>query len=234
VAWGLVRGNNAGWSSFEVEASLVIGVLLLVAFIGWEVRARVPMVPMRFFRSRVFSASNAIGFLLFASLYGNNFFLAQFLQAAQGYGPLASGLRLLPSTAMLFVIASISGSLVNRLGERSLIVGGLLLQAGGLAWIAFIARPDLIYTGLVVPLIVAGIGVSMAMPAAQTAVVSAVAPNEIGKASGIFNMLRFLGGVFGVAIPAAVFAGVGGYGSPQAFSHGFVPAMGAGEIRQTS
>ncbi len=224
-AWGLVRGNNAGWSSFEVEVSLVIGFLLLVAFIVWEVRSRVPMVPMRFFRSRTFSASNAIGFLLFASLYGTNFFLAQFLQTSQGYGPLASGLRLLPSTATLFVVAPIAGSLINRLGERSLIVGGLLLQASGLAWIALIARPDLIYTGLVVPLIVSGIGVSMAMPAAQTAVVSAVAPHEIGKASGTFNMLRFLGGVFGVAIPAAVFAGIGSYSTPQAFSHGFVPAI---------
>lgn len=226
VVWGLVRGNSAGWSSFEVGASLVAGVLLAVVFVVWEVRTRVPMMPMRFFRSRAFSASNAVGFLLFASLYGNNFFLAQFLQTAQGYGPLAAGLRLLPSTAMLFVVAPIAGSLVNRLGERPLIVGGLLLQSVGLAWIALIARPNLPYTGLVVPLIVAGIGVSMAMPAAQTAVVSAVAPNEIGKASGTFNMLRFLGGVFGVAIPAAVFAGIGGYGSPQAFSGGFVPAMG--------
>ena len=171
-----------------------------------------------------------IGFLLFASLYGNNFFLAQFLQTAQGYGPLGAGLRLLPSTAMLFVVAPLAGALVNRIGERSLIIVGLLLQAVGMAWIALIAKPDLAYAALVAPLIIAGIGVSMAMPATQTAVVSSVAANEIGKASGIFNMLRFLGGVFGVAILAAVFAGVGSFGSAQGFSNGFASAMSVAAV----
>jgi EmrB/QacA subfamily drug resistance transporter len=226
LVWGLVRGNSVGWGSFEVVAALVSGGTLSVAFVAWELRARVPMVPMRFFRSRAFSAGNAANFLLLAAIYGTLFFLAQFLQTAQGYGPLAAGLRLLPWTACLFVVAPISGSLVNRVGERLLIVGGLLLQAIGLAWIGLIARPGLAYAGLVVPLIIAGIGGSLAMPAAQNAVVSAVAPNEIGKASGTFSMLRQLGGAFGVAILAAVFAGIGGFRSAQAFSNGFAPAMG--------
>jgi MFS family permease len=206
-------------------ATLVAGAGLAVAFVAWELRARVPMVPMRFFRSRAFSAGNAANFFLLAAIFGTLFFLAQFLQTAQGYGPLAAGLRLLPWSACLFVVAPISGSLVNRVGERPLIVGGLLLQAVGLVWIGLIATPDLAYIGLVVPLIIAGIGGSMAMPAAQNAVVSAVAANEIGKASGTFSMLRQLGGVFGVAVLAAVFAGIGGFSSAQAFSNGFAPAM---------
>ncbi len=225
LVWGLVRGNSAGWGSLEVVASLVAGVGLAVAFVVWELRARVPMVPMRFFRSRAFSAGNTANFLLLAAIFGTLFFLAQFLQTAQGYGPLTAGLHLLPWTACLFVVAPISGSLVNRVGERPLIVGGLLLQAIGLAWIGLIARPDLAYAGFVVPLIIAGIGGSLAMPAAQNAVVSAVAPNEIGKASGTFSMLRQLGGAFGVAILAAVFASIGGFRSAQAFSNGFSPAM---------
>ena len=225
LVWGLVRGNSAGWGSLEVVASLVAGVGLAVAFVVWELRARVPMVPMRFFRSRAFSAGNTANFLLFAAIFGTLFFLAQFLQTAQGYGPLTAGLHLLPWTACLFVVAPISGSLVNRVGERPLIVGGLLLQAIGLAWIGLIARPDLAYAGFVVPLIIAGIGGSLAMPAAQNAVVSAVAPNEIGKASGTVSMLRQLGGAFGVAILAAVFASIGGFRSAQAFSNGFSPAM---------
>ncbi len=226
IAWGLVRGNSVGWGSVEVIMTLVAGVLLAITFIAWEAHARVPMVSMRFFTSRAFSASNAIGFLLFASLYGNNFFMAQFLQTAQGYGPLDAGLRLLPSTAMLFVVAPIAGALVNRVGERLLIVVGLLLQVAGLGWIALVAAPNLPYTVLAAPLLVSGIGIAMAMPAAQNAAVSAVPTSAIGKASGTFNMLRFLGGVFGVAVPAAVFAGFGGFGSAQAFSNGFAPAMG--------
>ena len=112
----------------------------------------------------------------------------------------APGCGSLPWTATLFVFAPIGGALVNRVGERPLIVAGLLLQAIGFAWIALIAAPELAYVRLVAPLILAGAGVSMAMPAAQNAVLSAVAPAEIGKASGIFNMLRYLGGAFGIAI----------------------------------
>jgi MFS family permease len=139
-------------------------------------------------------------------------------------------LRLIPWTATLFVFAPIAGRLVNRVGERPLVVIGLLLQAVGLAWIALSAAPDLAYAKLVAPLIVAGAGVSMAMPAAQNAVLSSVAVNEIGKASGTFNMLRFLGGVFGIATLVAVFAGSGSVGSPQAFSDGFVRAIGVAAI----
>src|SRR5260221_547817 len=179
VVWGLVRGNQVGWSSVEVVTTLVAGFGLAVVFVAWERRARVPMLPLRFFRSRAFSAGNAAGFLYFASLYGSAFFLAQFLQTALGYGPLGAGLRLLPWTAMLFVSAPLAGVLVNRFGERTLMVGGLLLQAGAFAWIGLIARPGLAYPELVAPLII-----------------------------------------------AAVFAGVGSFGSAQAFSNGFAPAMG--------
>jgi EmrB/QacA subfamily drug resistance transporter len=225
VVWGLVRGNRAGWSSLEVVTTLTAGFLLALAFVAWERRARVPMLPLRFFRSRAFSAGNAAGFLFFASLYGSAFFLAQFLQTALGYGPFGAGLRLLPWTAMLFVSAPLAGVLVNRFGERTLVVGGLLLQAAAMAWIGLIARPGLAYPELVAPLIIAGFGAS-AIPAGQNAVVSSVATNEIGKASGAFNMLRQLGGAFGVAILAAVFARVGSFGSAQAFSTGFAAAMG--------
>ena len=126
MVWGLVRGNQAGWGSLEVVTTLVAGCGLAVAFVAWERRARVPMLPLRFFRSRAFSAGNAAGFLFFASLYGSAFFLAQFLQTALGYGPLGAGLRLLPWTAMLFVSTPLAGVLVNRVGERTLMVGPAL------------------------------------------------------------------------------------------------------------
>ena len=226
VVWGLMRANSAGWASMEVIAALAAGVLLATTFVAWERRARAPMVPIRLFRSRAFSSGVAASFLFYASMYGTLFFLPQFLQVAQGNGPLGVGLRLLPWTATLFVFAPIGGSLVNRLGERPLVGLGLVLQAVGIAWIALIAAPNLAYVNLIAPSIVAGAGVSLAMPAVQNAVLGAVAPSEIGKASGIFNMARFLGGVFGVAVQVAVFAATGSFGSPQAFSAGFVAAIG--------
>jgi predicted MFS family arabinose efflux permease len=183
------------------------------------------MLPLRLFHSRAFGAGNAASVLFFAALYGATFFLAQFLQTGLGYSPLAAGLSLLPWTATLFVSAPLSGALVSRFGERTLLVGGLLLQAAAFAWIGLIARPGLAYPELVAPLIVAGFGAA-AIPAGQNAVVSAVAPADIGKASGAFNMLRQLGATFGVALLAAVFARIGSFGSPGAFSDGFGPAMG--------
>ena len=226
LVWGLVRGNGSGWGSFEVVGSLLAGTLLLVAFVAWELRAREPMLPMRFFRSRAFVAGNAACFLLYGSIFGAAFFFAQFLQTALHYGPLGAGLRLVPWTVTLSLVAPVAGARVNRVGERPLIVAGLLLQAAGFAWIALIAEPGLAYSAMVVPLVVAGCGVSMAMPAAQNAVIGAVPRSAIGKASGTFNTLRQLGGTFGIAILAAVFAGTGGYASAQAFSDGFGAATG--------
>ncbi len=226
LVWGLVRGNSAGWGSLEVVATLVAGGVLTIAFVAWELRQRTPMVPMHFFRSRAFSAGNAAQFLLSSAVFGTVFFMAQFWQTAQGYGPLGAGLRMLPWTATLFVTAPIAGALVNRVGERPLIAGGLLLQAVGMAWIALIAAPDRPYPEFIVPMIVAGFGVSMAIPSTQNAIIGAVAAGNIGKASGTFSMVRQLGGAFGVAILAAVFAEAGNLTMAGAFSNGFVAAMG--------
>jgi EmrB/QacA subfamily drug resistance transporter len=225
IVWGLVRGNSAGWGSFEVVATLVAGGLLAIVFVAWELRARAPMVPMHFFHARAFSAGNVATFLQTTSLIGVVFFLAQFFQVAQGNGPLGAGLRLLPLTATLFVIAPLAGTLVNRIGEQVLVAGGLLLQAIGIAWIGLVATPGLPYTNLIVPLIIAGCGASFSLPATQNAVINAVKAGEIGKASGTFSMFRQLGGAFGVAILAAVFAVTGSLGSAQAFSSGFTSAL---------
>jgi EmrB/QacA subfamily drug resistance transporter len=226
LVWALVRGNEVGWTSPEIVAALAGGVLLGAAFVARERSASQPMVPLRMFRSVAFSSGNAACFLFTASLYGTLFFLAQFFQVAQSYSPVEAGLRLLPWTATLFVVAPVAGRMVASVGERTLVVAGLILQALGMAWIALIATPIVSFAELIAPLVVAGAGVSMAMPAAQNAVLGAVAPIELGKASGTYNMLRFLGGVFGIAISVAAFTLSGGYGSSAAFAAGFVPAIG--------
>ena len=226
IVWALVRGNSAGWGSVEVISALVVGALLAVAFVLWERRTAEPMLPMGLFASRPFSSGNAAIFFLCTSLYGAVFFMAQFLQTAQHQGPLDAGIRLLPWTGTLFIVAPLTGARISRIGERPFAVAGLLLQAAGMGWIALIAGPHVAYWRLVAPLAIAGCGVSMAMPAIQNAVMSSVAPTSLGKASGAFNMLRQLGGVFGIATLVAVFTGNGSYGSAQLFSDGFSAALG--------
>jgi EmrB/QacA subfamily drug resistance transporter len=225
IVWALVRSGSAGWGSGEVLGTLIGGLVLLAAFVSWELRTRQPMLPMRLFRVREFSAGNASALLLTASLFSTVFFLAQYLQAAQGYSPLGAGLRYLPWTATLFVIAPAAGRLVDRVGPRWLLTVGLTLQGLGLLWVAYNAHEHYGYTASVVALVISGAGTSMAMPAQQTAVMTSVEPAAMGQAAGTFSTVRQLGGVLGIAILAAVFAANGSAGSSLGFADGFAAAM---------
>lgn len=225
VVWGLVRGNAAGWGSTEVIVAFVIGVLVAVAFIGWELRAKFPMLPMRFFRNRAFAAGNLVTFLLVCELFGSVFLMAQFLQTALGSGPLASGLQLLPWTGTMIFIAPLAGSLADKHGVRPVIMGGLLLVAIGFGWLAMVAHPGVSYVDTILPLLIIGVGNSATIPVASTAVVGALGPDMVGKASGVNGMLRELGGVFGIAILVAMFAAFGGYQSTGVFISGFRAAV---------
>jgi EmrB/QacA subfamily drug resistance transporter len=226
VVWGLVRGNDAGWGSAEVIGSIATGVVLLVLYVRVQLaRGDRALLPPRLFHSRAFSAGNAASFLLVASLFSAVFFFAQFQQAALGQSPLNAGLRLLPWTATLFFVAPIAGKMVDKVGERPFLAGGLLAQALGLGWIALIADPGMSYISMIPPMMLAGCGVSAAIPAAVNAVTGAVAPPDMGKAAGTNSMLRELGGVFGIAICVAVFAGAGSDASASAFTDGFTSAI---------
>jgi EmrB/QacA subfamily drug resistance transporter len=225
VVWGLVRGNTAGWGSAEVVGTIAAGVVLMAMFVAWERRAREPMLPLRFFRSRAFSAGNAAIFCTIGSLFSCVFFFPQLLQTVLGNSPLDTGLKLLPWTATFITVAPVAGALADRIGERPLMVSGLTLQAAGAGWLALIAGPAMSYSQVVAPFIVAGVGISMAIPAAQNSVVGSMAIADVGKAAGVNSMMRELGGVFGIAIVVAVFAGAGGYASPGAFTDGFEPAI---------
>lgn len=225
VVWSLLRGNAVGWASAEVTGTLMSGLVLAAGFVLWELRAAAPMVPMRLFASRALASGMAASVLFYAAMYGVLFLLPQFLQTTLGFDAFGAGLRLLPWTATLFITAPVAGAVVNRFGERLLVVTGLLMQAIGLGWIAGIVSPAVPYAALVAPLVLAGVGVSMAMPAAQNAVLGSVAVAEMGKASGIFNMGRFLGGMFGIAALVATFSANGAVDSAAHFERGFAAAM---------
>jgi EmrB/QacA subfamily drug resistance transporter len=226
LVWGLVRGNPVGWSSAEVVAALGVGALLTLMFVVWELRASAPMLPMRLFRSRRFSAGNAAIFFHWGSAFGALYLMAQFLQNGLGYGPLDAGLRLMPWGATTVIVPQIAGRLIARVGERPFIGAGMTLNATALATIALIADPSVPYWQVGLLLAFSGAGVAMSLPAAQSAVLTSVAAPDIGIASGTFMMMRQLGGAFGVAILVAVFAGAGSYASAEAFIDGFAPALG--------
>src|SRR5690348_1749145 len=232
IVWGLVRGNEVGWGSAQIVGSLVVGAAVLAAFVAWELRAPEPMLPMRFFRNRTFTLTNAASLLMSFGMFGAIFLLAQFFQTAQHLSPLASGVRILPWTAMPMIVAPIAGALSDRIGGHRLIGTGLALQAAGLAWIAAVTGAGTPYADLVAPFALSGIGMGLFFAPVANVVLSSVRREEEGQASGANNAIRELGGVFGVAVLASVFSHYGGYGSGEAFVNGLNPAIwvGAGVV----
>ena len=228
IVWGLVRGNQLGWASPEIVATLAGGAVVLALFVLWELRAPAPMLPLRFFRNLTFTAANIASLLMFFGMFGSIFLLAQFFQTVQGYSPLSAGLRILPWTMMPIFVAPLAGALSDRIGGRPLMATGLGLQAAGLAWIAVVSTPTVAYSALVVPFVLSGVGMALYFAPVANVVLSSVRPEEEGQASGANNAIRELGGVFGVAVLASVFAHYGGYGTGQTFVDGLTPAIYAG------
>jgi EmrB/QacA subfamily drug resistance transporter len=228
IVWGLVRGNAHGWTSLGIVTSIAAGVLLLVAFVAWELRTPTPMLPMEFFRNRTFALTNVASLLMFFGMFGSIFLLAQFFQTVQGYSPLQAGLRILPWTAMPIFIAPIAGALSDRIGGQRLMAAGLTLQAAGLLWIASVQTTTTPYSALVIPFILSGAGMALFFAPVANVVLGSVRPDQEGKASGVNNAIRELGGVFGVAVLASIFSRVGGYQSGHAFVHGTTTAVYVG------
>jgi EmrB/QacA subfamily drug resistance transporter len=232
IVWGLVRGNGQGWASAEIVTSLIAGAIVFALFILWELRVEEPMLPMRFFKNRVFTLANVASLFMFFGMFGSIFLLSQFFQIIQGYSPLGSGLRILPWTIMPLFVAPVAGALSDRIGGHRLMGVGLTLQAAGLGTIAAISTPTTPYWQLVAPFAISGIGMAMFWAPVANVVLSAVKPEEQGQASGANNAIRELGGVFGVAVLASVFSSYGGYRTPETFVNGMnaAVAIGAGVV----
>src|SRR5262245_38278924 len=235
LVFGVARSNTQGWGSAQVDISLILGAILLVVFCWWETRTREPMLPLRFFRSRAFSATNAVSVAMYFGMFGSIFLLTQYLQVVLGNSPLGAGVRMLAWTGVTMAVAPVAGVLSDRFGGRPFMFAGLLLQAIALGWVAAIVDVDTSYGALVVPFIVAGVGMGLFFAPVANVVLSAVRPEEEGQASGTNNALREVGGVFGIAVLSAIFAHYGGgalaYVPPfEKFIDGLTPALWTGAV----
>jgi len=225
VVYGIVRGHELGWTSTTIVASLAAGAALLVAFLVWESRTAHPMLPLRFFRSRAFSATNGVSLAMYFGTFGVVFLLAQYFQVAQHLTPLQSGVRTLAWTGMPMLVAPLAGLFSDRFGSRPFLVIGLMLQAAALVWMHSVIAPGNAYVTVLPGLVMGGVGMGLVFAPAANAVVSAVGPHEVGKASGATNTIRELGGVLGIAVLASVFSATGSYATPAAFTAGLKPAL---------
>ncbi len=205
---GLVQSNEWGWGSARVLGLFALALLAIVAFVTIERSRRAPMVDFDFFRSRSFFGANVVAFIVSFAMLAMFFFLALYMQDILHYSPLQAGVRFLPSTAMIMVIAPIAGRLADRIGPRVLMTGGLIAVSLALFWMTGITTHSS-YGFLIVSFLLMGLGMGCVMSPMSTAAMNAVDRTKAGVASGVLSMTRMVGGTFGVAVMGAIIATLG-------------------------
>ncbi len=204
LVFGLIESNEHGWGSTLIAGTLCASALLLVAFVVIERRVRHPMFDLSLFRKPTFGGASIAAFALSASMFAMFLYLVLYLQTILGYGPLDTGLRFLPVTALSFVAAAVAGKLTARLPARGLLGGGLLLVAAGLLLMRGL-HPSDDWTALLPGFVLAGIGIGTINPSIANAAIGVVAPARAGMASGISSTFRQVGIATGIAGLGAVF-----------------------------
>ncbi|MFD5325430.1 MFS transporter [Streptomyces sp. NPDC127092] len=199
LAYGIVQTEAAGWTAPATLLPLLGGIALLAAFVAVQARAAAPLVPLRVFRSRAVSASNAAIVVCGASSYGMWFFMTVYAQNVLGYTPLQAGLALVPSSVSVIVGAKLAPLLMPATGARNLAVLGALAAAVGFGWQSTLTPDGTYVTAILLPgvLMMTGLGLA-ATPLAALATSGAV-PSETGLVSGLANTSRIMGGAVGLA-----------------------------------
>jgi EmrB/QacA subfamily drug resistance transporter len=202
---GIVRTDVTGWGSVPTLALMVAGVVLLAAFVAIEGRfARAPLMPLRIYASRTLRTSNLVVFLLGAATFAMWFFLSLYLQQVRGYSPLRAGLAFLPMTLSIVVASTLASRGVTRVGAKPLLVTGMGLLAVGLFLFTFLSPGGTYLGDILVPSLLAAVGMGLAFVPVVIAATAGVAPHEAGLASGLMNTSRLFGGALGLAVLAAI------------------------------
>jgi EmrB/QacA subfamily drug resistance transporter len=235
LVYGLIEGNERGWTDGLILVAFGLAVVLLVAFFVIESRREYPMLPLSFFRIPTFAASNVVAAAVFFALFGSTFFLSLYLQNVRGFSPIGAGVRLFPFTVMILLIAPVAGRLSDRFGSRWFMTFGTATLALGLLLMTR-TQPDSSYVSVILPaMLVMGAGMASTMAPMTAAVMASVPVQRAGVASAATNTSRELGGVFGIALLGAVvtssfkrsfLAKLLAFGVPAATAHSIVDRAG--------
>lgn len=226
--WGIVHGNDDGWSDPLVVGPLVLAVALLPAYVLWARGRAHAVLPLRLFSARKFTVANVIFLMFTLGMFGTVFLLSQYLQIVQGYTPLEAGIRTLPWTAAPMVVAPIAGALVGRLGYRNLLFTGLVLQTTSLVWFAALTENGSGYASFLVPLAMAGVGMGLVFAPGASMVLDGLPDSDFAVASSANSTIREFGVALGIALLVAVFLGNDGELTPTGYDGAIGPALLAG------
>lgn len=225
LTWAVVEGPERGWNDIAVIGGFTLAAASLAGFLVRERFSSAAFLPLRLFHDRTFTVANLAGFLFAGGVFGAIFLLSQFLQVSMGYGALEAGLRATPWTLAPMFVAPLAGLLVHRLGVRTVLIAGMSLQTLALAIMTLVVSTEVEYSDIIIPMLLAGIGMGLSFAPLSTAVLLGQPESEHGVASGVNSTLRQLGIAVGIAVCTAIFAASGEYLPGKPFIGGLTPAL---------
>ncbi len=199
VLWAIIEAPVHGWSSARVVGSGVAGLIVLAAFVLWEKTSSHPMLELRFFHNRAFSAAvSSVGLVMFG-LFGALFVLTQYLQFVLGYTALQAGFRALPAAGAIAIVAPLSALLVQRIGTRLVVAAGLAGISIGL-WQLSGTSAGSTYSDVVAGMVLLGLGAGLTIPSATASVMGSLPQEHTGVGSATNGTFLQVGGALGVAV----------------------------------
>ncbi|HEY2959897.1 MAG TPA: MFS transporter [Actinomycetota bacterium] len=206
LVYGFIRAASAGWSDSASLAAFAAAAVLLAAFLLVELGTAQPITPLHLFANRNRSSAHVIRLLLIAGMFGQFFFVTQFVQDVLGFSPLQAGLAFLPTTVTIFASAQAASRLLPRLGAKPLMVSGIAVTLAGMLWLSQVSTATTYAGGLLGPLLLFGLGMGLPFVTLTMVALSEVEPKDSGAASSLVNVTQQVGGSLGLAILVTVFA----------------------------
>ena len=207
VLWAIIESPSMGWSSPKVITALSVGFVVLAAFIGWELRSDHPMLDIRFFRDRRFSAANLAITLVYFAMFGQMFVMSQYMQVILGFTPLGAGIRMVPMSLVMMFAAPLAPRLVERVGTKLVVGCGLLIASLGVFIVSTVPTADG-YPRLLMGVVVLALGMACVMAPATESIMGSLPPSKAGVGSAMNDTTRQMGGALGVAILGSVLASI--------------------------